>query len=228
MPALAGQRNPLTPRGWSGCSQISNVIAPATLAVYALNFSHITYLDTATLLFGYFPGREGACGCPPARTLTRMAFSWGSIRGCCVSKTRNAPVSHGVRYESDWLPCMKVFLAVACSGEIVHVASFYMRVGACRRQRPEHPAQVEPTNLFWVYIATLVAAVWYNYGAHTARCYATQSSCVPMPACCPLWVQLVAAMPAGRYCTANRFAAGIWDSSGVAWQSCVRLCLHWQ
>ena len=37
-----------------GCLQISHVIAPATLAVYALNLSHITYLDTATLLFGYF------------------------------------------------------------------------------------------------------------------------------------------------------------------------------
>ena len=33
--------------------------------------------------------------------------------------------------------------------------------------RVSTPVQVEPTNLFWVYIATLVAAVWYNYGARS-------------------------------------------------------------
>ena len=33
---------------------MSQIIAPAVLAVYALNLSRISVLDTATLLFGYF------------------------------------------------------------------------------------------------------------------------------------------------------------------------------
>jgi hypothetical protein len=35
-------------------AQISHVIGPASLAVYALNFSRISFLDTVTVLFGYF------------------------------------------------------------------------------------------------------------------------------------------------------------------------------
>ena len=38
---------------WHGL-QVSHVIAPAVLAVYALNLSRISVMDTATLLFGYF------------------------------------------------------------------------------------------------------------------------------------------------------------------------------
>lgn len=34
--------------------QISHVIGPAALAVYALNFNRISFLDTVTGLFGYF------------------------------------------------------------------------------------------------------------------------------------------------------------------------------
>jgi hypothetical protein len=59
------------------------VIAPATLAVFALGARHISYLDTATLLFGYFLAEK-----------------------------------------------------------------------------------LEPANLFWVFVATLAAAVYYDYGAH--------------------------------------------------------------
>ena len=33
---------------------MSQIIAPAVLAVYALNLSRISVMDTATLLFGYF------------------------------------------------------------------------------------------------------------------------------------------------------------------------------
>ena len=33
---------------------MSHIIAPAVLAVYALNLSRISVMDTATLLFGYF------------------------------------------------------------------------------------------------------------------------------------------------------------------------------
>lgn len=36
------------------CMQISHVIGPAALAVYALNFNRISFLDTVTGLFGYF------------------------------------------------------------------------------------------------------------------------------------------------------------------------------
>ena len=35
-------------------AQVSQIIAPAVLAVYALNLSRISVMDTATLLFGYF------------------------------------------------------------------------------------------------------------------------------------------------------------------------------
>ena len=38
---------------WHGL-QVSHIIAPAVLAVYALNLSRISVMDTATLLFGYF------------------------------------------------------------------------------------------------------------------------------------------------------------------------------
>lgn len=34
--------------------QVSQIIAPAVLAVYTLNLSRISVMDTATLLFGYF------------------------------------------------------------------------------------------------------------------------------------------------------------------------------
>jgi hypothetical protein len=61
--------------------QISHVIGPASLAVYALNFSRVSFLDTVTLLFGYFLAEK-----------------------------------------------------------------------------------LEPTNLFWVFIATLVASIYYGYG----------------------------------------------------------------
>ena len=37
-----------------GDAQVSQIIAPAVLAVYALNLSRISVMDTATLLFGYF------------------------------------------------------------------------------------------------------------------------------------------------------------------------------
>ena len=74
------------------CAQISQVIAPATLAVFALNLSHISFLDMATLGFGYFLAEK-----------------------------------------------------------------------------------LEPGNLFWAFIATLVAAVYYDYGARMhCACYAQQ------------------------------------------------------
>ncbi|KAK9902062.1 hypothetical protein WJX75_003035 [Coccomyxa subellipsoidea] len=71
--------NLITRRGFG--EKISHVIGPASLAVYALNFSRISFLDTVTVLFGYFLAEK-----------------------------------------------------------------------------------LEPTNLFWVFIATLVASVYYGYG----------------------------------------------------------------
>ncbi|CAK0737986.1 hypothetical protein CVIRNUC_000977 [Coccomyxa viridis] len=44
--------NLITRRGFG--EKVSQIIAPAVLAVYALNLSRISVMDTATLLFGYF------------------------------------------------------------------------------------------------------------------------------------------------------------------------------
>ncbi|CAL5224011.1 g6630 [Coccomyxa viridis] len=44
--------NLVTRRGFG--EKVSHIIAPAVLAVYALNLSRISVMDTATLLFGYF------------------------------------------------------------------------------------------------------------------------------------------------------------------------------
>lgn len=71
--------NLITRRGFG--EKISHVIGPAALAVYALNFDRIHFLDTVTGLFGYFLAEK-----------------------------------------------------------------------------------LEPTNLFWVFIATLVASIYYGYG----------------------------------------------------------------
>jgi hypothetical protein len=72
------------------------VIGPASLAVYALNYSRISFLDTSTLLFGYFLAEK-----------------------------------------------------------------------------------LEPANLFWVFIATLVASIYYGYGMRLTLPSHLSSSDVP-------------------------------------------------
>lgn len=84
-----------------GDAQVSQIIAPAVLAVYALNLSRISVMDTATLLFGYFLAEK-----------------------------------------------------------------------------------LEPPSLFWGFIATLVAAVYYGYGAAPCIDDVPHCLCLALMLCC--------------------------------------------
>ena len=120
-------------RGEWHAAQVSHIIAPAVLAVYALNLSRISVMDTATLLFGYFLAEK-----------------------------------------------------------------------------------LEPPSLFWGYVATLVAAVFYGYGAllaaspvHDLPCVAPGEPCSPPPEHC-----IPAPLPAQHHLHAD-----------MPWQTLVRRVL---
>ena len=96
---------------------MSQIIAPAVLAVYALNLSRISVMDTATLLFGYFLAEKleppslfwgfiatlvaavyygyGELHCP--RSLNWQGVAWGNaligLQECCTVRGPEVPES---------------------------------------------------------------------------------------------------------------------------------------
>jgi len=70
--------------------QVSQIIAPAVLAVYTLNLSRISVMDTATLLFGYFLAEKLE---PPslfwgfiATLVAAVYYGYGALSFCYVDR----------------------------------------------------------------------------------------------------------------------------------------------
>ena len=87
--------------------QVSQIIAPAVLAVYALNLSRISVLDTATLLFGYFLAEKLE---PPslfwgfiATLVAAVYYGYGKVHQSCslswqgVALIKKAPAQTGAQ-----------------------------------------------------------------------------------------------------------------------------------